>query len=317
MVAIASNTSETSTWDTLNGFLKLHSRAREAKTNRYAEATGCKPLTRVEIQQVIYDSRIRLESFSRDPIGFKGGINLYQFCRSRSLSTVDPSGLFGYTPPVGVPIWPQSTFWPPPPGAAGPENQPHAYPHSENNKRCIFNMSGSPFPTEVPIPTNGGGVFNNVSSASEIASAIRDTGCCEIQIRGHQGGNHGNSGGATAYPGGYPNQPRVRILPDGSKEIGDALRAAGCGVCSIFNYTCGGEYGDQDRDDTRAKIAVETGCDVFGVKERYSYEDCGLDGDGSRYVNSCDPKKWGKKRCPVCKGSIVPWPLYRYPAPSF
>ena len=93
MVAIASNTSETSTWDTLNGFPRLHSRAREAKTNRYAEATGCKPLTRVEIQQVIYDYRIRLESFSRDAIGFEGrSWNVYQFCRVNPTSVVDPLG---------------------------------------------------------------------------------------------------------------------------------------------------------------------------------------------------------------------------------
>jgi len=94
MVAIASNTSETSTWDILNGFPKLHSRAREAKTNRYAEATGWKPLTRVEIKQVIYDSRIRLESFSRDPIGYEGSEwNLYEYVAGKPTKYLDPSGL--------------------------------------------------------------------------------------------------------------------------------------------------------------------------------------------------------------------------------
>jgi len=94
MVAIASNTSETSTWDTLNGFPSLHSRAREAKTNRYAEATGCKSLNCVEIWQVIYDYRIRLESFSRDPIGFEGGqLNIYGYVDSRVFISTDPSGM--------------------------------------------------------------------------------------------------------------------------------------------------------------------------------------------------------------------------------
>jgi len=93
MVAIASNTSETSTWDTLNGFPRLQSRARGAKTNRYAEATGCKPLTRVEIQQVIYDYRIRLESFSRDPIGYsRRDKSLNQYIRGRTLIGMDPKG---------------------------------------------------------------------------------------------------------------------------------------------------------------------------------------------------------------------------------
>jgi len=93
MVALAPSTTETSTLDILNGFPKLHSRAREAKTNRYAEATACKSLNRVEIWQVIYDYRIRLESFSRDLIGYGGSpYLLYEYGEGVPLTTVDPVG---------------------------------------------------------------------------------------------------------------------------------------------------------------------------------------------------------------------------------
>jgi len=94
MVAVASNTSETSPWNILNGFPKLHSRAREAKTRHCTEATACKSLNCVEIWQVIYDYRIRLESFSRDPIEYNAGVNQYQLMSSNVLVGMDPNGLF-------------------------------------------------------------------------------------------------------------------------------------------------------------------------------------------------------------------------------
>jgi hypothetical protein len=102
MVALAPSTTETSPWHILNGFPKLHSRARETKTRPCTEAATCKSLNRVEIRQVIYDSRIRLESFSRDPIGFKGSEwNLYEYCESCPLVNLDPSGEAIWVPIIG------------------------------------------------------------------------------------------------------------------------------------------------------------------------------------------------------------------------
>ncbi len=50
---------------------------------------------------VIYDRRIGLESFSRDPIGFAGGqYSLYSIVNNRALIGKDPSGLFSF--PAGV-----------------------------------------------------------------------------------------------------------------------------------------------------------------------------------------------------------------------
>ncbi len=41
----------------------------------------------------VYESRVGLESFSRDPIGYRGGGNLYRFVGGRPLVYTDPWGL--------------------------------------------------------------------------------------------------------------------------------------------------------------------------------------------------------------------------------
>jgi len=124
MVALASNTSETSSWDILEGFPKPLSRARETKTRPCTEAATCKSLNRVEIRQVIYDSRIRLESFSRDPIGFEGsGSNLYEYVEGSPLDRADPTGEAWID-------WPWNWIWPPkqPPLPAPPGWTPEVKP---------------------------------------------------------------------------------------------------------------------------------------------------------------------------------------------
>ncbi len=90
MVALAPNTSETITWDVLDGFPILHSRARETITARCTEAPLSKSFGRVEIWQAIYETCDGLESFTRDPIGFAGGRNLYS--ANWSLASIDPFG---------------------------------------------------------------------------------------------------------------------------------------------------------------------------------------------------------------------------------
>ena len=93
MVALAPNTSETSSWDVLDGFPKLHSRAREVKTRTCTEALQSKSLGRVEIWQAIYDCRAGLESFTRDPIDYEGSEwGLYEYVKGMSLQSTDPSG---------------------------------------------------------------------------------------------------------------------------------------------------------------------------------------------------------------------------------
>ena len=93
MVALAPNTSETGTWDVLDGFPKLHSRAREVKTTSCTEAMHSKSLDCVEIWQAIYDCRARLESFTRDPMKYRGSRdNLYEYCSSSPVIRIDPEG---------------------------------------------------------------------------------------------------------------------------------------------------------------------------------------------------------------------------------
>jgi len=93
MVALAQNTSETSSWDVLNTFQKRHSRAREVKTARCTEASHSKSLSRVEIWLMIYESCVGLESFTRDPIGFDGGAyGIYEYCHTKPHIYMDPFG---------------------------------------------------------------------------------------------------------------------------------------------------------------------------------------------------------------------------------
>ena len=93
MVALAPNTSETSPWDVLDTFPKLHSRAREAKPRFCTEAPHSKSLDRVEIWLTIFESRVGLESFTRDPIGYKGSEwSLYEYAKANCLMNIDPTG---------------------------------------------------------------------------------------------------------------------------------------------------------------------------------------------------------------------------------
>ena len=93
MVALAPNTSETSSWDILDGFPKLHSRAREVKTRICTEAPPSKSLSRVEIWLVIYESCDGLESCSRDPIGYEGSPwSLYEFVGGNPSNYMDATG---------------------------------------------------------------------------------------------------------------------------------------------------------------------------------------------------------------------------------
>ena len=103
MVALAPNTSETSTWDVLETFPKLHSRAREVKTTSCTEAPHYKSLSRVEIWQAIYDCRVGLESFTRDPIGYAGSEwGLYVYVGGKALISIDPMGLATTTTFLGT-----------------------------------------------------------------------------------------------------------------------------------------------------------------------------------------------------------------------
>jgi RHS repeat-associated protein len=64
--------------------------------------------------------------FTRDPIGFKGGINLYEYCADRPLMYIDPSGLDGI-PGLGM-------YWPQDPPVKQPTKQPECCPPTK--KEC-------------------------------------------------------------------------------------------------------------------------------------------------------------------------------------
>ena len=117
MVALAPNTSETSSWDVLETFPKLHSRAREVKTRICTEAPHSKSFGRVEIWQAIYESCDGLESFTRDPIGLNGGRNIYG--SYLGLKWMDPTGLHIKLTPATLPKGQPWSNEPLPYGVAG------------------------------------------------------------------------------------------------------------------------------------------------------------------------------------------------------
>ncbi len=94
MVALAPITNETPAWDVLDRFPKLHSRAREVKTPSCTDVPHSKSLGCVEIWLVIYEGCDGLESFTRDPIGYRGSpFDLYEYCESSPLQNFDPLGM--------------------------------------------------------------------------------------------------------------------------------------------------------------------------------------------------------------------------------
>ena len=125
MVALAPNTSETSPWDVLETFPKLHSRAREVKTRNCTEARDSKPLSRVEIWLKIHEGCAGLESFTRDPIHYTQSIYGLYAAMFAVKAAMDPGGndlvwpwnpnaqwwwpFAGRTPSVGNPYAPPLT----------------------------------------------------------------------------------------------------------------------------------------------------------------------------------------------------------------
>ncbi len=71
-----------------------HSRARSI-ASICTDTSRRKSLNRIEMRLSIYENRIGLDSFSRDPIGYDGSpYNLYEFCNGKSLVAIDPSGMW-------------------------------------------------------------------------------------------------------------------------------------------------------------------------------------------------------------------------------
>ncbi len=93
----------------------------------------------------IYESRIGLDSFSRDPIGYMGSEwSLYEFLDGRALSNVDPFGNESWFPFPNQgncyinPITGQRICSP-----GQPILPTHVGPvRHTGNKRCIFEMAG-------------------------------------------------------------------------------------------------------------------------------------------------------------------------------
>ena len=93
MVALASPTTENSHRCATQRFEKPLSRVRGNSAMPSCRVRSFNSLNRIEIGLSIYESSDRLESFSRDPIGYEGSEwNLYEYCHNSPLANVDPDG---------------------------------------------------------------------------------------------------------------------------------------------------------------------------------------------------------------------------------
>ena len=118
MVAFASHTIENSYRRAALRFEKPLSRVRGNSAIGSHRARSFNSLNRIEMRLSIYESRDRLESFSRDPIGFEGSpYNLYEYVESNPLVGTDPLGLYCPLTGQGFPC----TF--PPRPAPGPKSR--------------------------------------------------------------------------------------------------------------------------------------------------------------------------------------------------
>jgi hypothetical protein len=127
MVALAPITNETPVWDVHDTFPKLHSRAREAKTSICTEAPRFKSRSGIEIWLTIYETCDRLESFTRDPIGFDGGAyGIYEYCHTKPHIYMDPFGKQIMPPSIGAgyPIYMPAPHEPPSPPTPWPKVLP-------------------------------------------------------------------------------------------------------------------------------------------------------------------------------------------------
>jgi len=273
MVALAPNTSETSTWDVLDGFSKLHSRAREAKTTRCTEAPASKSLSRVEIWLVISESCVGLESFPRDPIGFEGGAyGIYKYCHNKPNNYMDPFGM---------------QIQPPSIGAGYPIYMPAPHVGASVPKRCIF--YANPFKPGVggidTIPLNGG-ILVPFTDQNDMIFKIMKNGCCEVILAGHQGG--------TANAGGVKGMINCQPYDGFGDRLRTAFKMGGCKRCSLFLAACGSR--SPEALECRQELANDSGCDVFGSPKPIPYFDPSNPG-GAYDVSPCtlDPKKVGTK----------------------
>ncbi len=83
-------------------FEKSHSRARGI-ASACTDSSRRKSLDRIDMRFSIYESRVGLESFSRDPIEYEGSKwNLYEFLSGHALVRIDPMGLESFVHPDDI-----------------------------------------------------------------------------------------------------------------------------------------------------------------------------------------------------------------------
>jgi hypothetical protein len=234
---------------------------------------------------------------SRDPIGFEGSEwNLYEYCESEPISLQDPNGLKG------------NGSWPRP-------NRPVTVNHYQNkNKRCIFRLDPWERGTFGNIPTNGGEFIPQVTDPNEAARVIKDKGCCEVIIQGHQGAS-ANPGGTSVKPFYHgqatPFFPSAAPSQDPIAQALKELRNNGtCKNCEIYLYARRMKLGDTgfaEQEAKRKALAKETGCSISGTRDTCNFRLPTMD-------DACtiDPDKWQPKQ----KGGphvYIPTPFYKYP----
>ena len=262
---------------------------------------------------------------SRDPIGYRGGINL--FANYFLIVRLDPLGkrtyLQGDSPKKLVPDKKIPPVMPgdPPAGPACVHNIP-------GKKRCFFALFSNDDIDDIFEDMGSGGVLDDVApfqkglhhatpeGKKKILDAIKTRGCCEVIFAGHQGGKDNPGGICSKSPStGAP----IPLFPDEEfeKELAAIFRQNCPSGCDVFQYSCAGRVPVDEMPDKRKKIAENLGCTFWAVdpgvsppiRKRKPRPPAGQ----GRYC-SFDPTEWQPDA--EKPGWCVPFPMVPY-SPAF